>query len=467
LILAAAVLALPLLGMAQQARSSGSAGGGSSKLFTYPYAIDDLPNGLRLVTVPTDYPNLVSLYIVVAAGSRNEVEAGKSGFAHFFEHMMFRGSENYTSDQREEIFKRAGAETNAYTTDDRTVYHATFSKEDLEEIMKVEADRFQRLKYTPEQFKTEAKAVKGEYDKNSANPFSKINEVMRETAFKRHTYAHTTMGYLKDIEDMPNQYEYSQQFFSRFYRPEYTTIVVVGDVTRERALDLTKRYWGTWQRGSYKADIPEEPEQKESRTAHIPWDAPTLPHMAVAFHGPRYSDTSKEVAALDLFQSVAFGENSELYQQLVLKEQKVDVLAADFGHQADPELFTIYVRVKDPAQVTYVRDQILKTFERYKTELIDQSRLDATRSRMRYGFAMAMNSNSAIAGALAPYIALERTPETLNRLFDTYQTVTPADIRDAVKKYFREENRTVVTLATKGQNLAALGADNNKGEGQD
>ena len=454
LILAAAVLALPLLGMAQQARSAGA---GGSKLFTYPYTIDDLPNGLRLVTVPTDYPNLVSLYVVVAAGSRNEVEAGKSGFAHFFEHMMFRGSENYTPEQREELFKRAGADTNAYTTDDRTVYHATFSKEDLEEIMKAEADRFQRLKYTPEQFKTEAKAVKGEYDKNSANPFSKMNEVLRETAFKKHTYAHTTMGYLKDIDDMPNQYEYSKQFFSRFYRPEYSTVVIVGDITQARALDLTKKYWGTWQRGSYKADIPDEPAQGEARTAHIPWDAPTLPHMAIAFHGPKFSDSSKDVAALDLFQSVAFGENSELYQQLVLKEQKVDVLEADFGHQADPELFTVYARVKDPAQVNYVRDQILKTFERYKTELIGQARLDATRSRLRYGFAMSMNSNDRIAAALAPYIALERTPETLNRLFDSYQAVTAADIRDAAKKYFREESRTVVTLATRGQNLAALG----------
>src|SRR5215204_5288266 len=461
--LAALMLALPLVGIAQQTRSGSSSGGGS-KLFTYPYTIDDLPNGLRLVTVPTDYPNLVALYVVVAAGSRNEVEAGKSGFAHFFEHMMFRGSENYTPEQREEIFKRAGADTNAYTSDDRTVYHATFSKEDLEEIMKVEADRFQRLKYTPEQFKTEAKAVKGEYDKNSANPFSKMNEVLRETAFRKHTYAHTTMGYLKDIDDMPNQYEYSKQFFSRFYRPEYSTIVIVGDITQARALDLTKKYWGTWQRGSYKADIPEEPAQNESRTAHIPWDAPTLPHLAVAFHGPKFSDASKDVAALDLFQSLALGEKSELYQQLVLKEQKVDVLAADFGHQADPELFTIYARVKDPAQVNYVRDQILKTFARFKSETFPLERLNATRSRMRYGFAMAMNSNDRIAGALAPYIALERTPETLNRLFDTYQTVTPDDIRDVVKKYFREESRTVVTLATKGQNIAALGHEGKEGQ---
>jgi zinc protease len=458
MILATLLLSVPLLGLAQQAGGRGGGGGSSSKLFTYPYTIDDLPNGLRLVTVPTDYPNLVSLYVVVSAGSRNEVEAGKSGFAHFFEHIMFRGSENYPPERREEIFKRAGADTNAYTSDDRTVYHATFSKEDLEEIMAAEADRFQRLKYSPEQFKTESKAIKGEYDKNSANPFSKMREVLRETAFRRHTYSHTTMGYLKDIEDMPNQYEYSLQFFKRFYRPEYSTILVVGDITRERALELTKKYWGDWKRGDYTADIPEEPEQREARTAHIDWDAPTLPHLVVAFHAPKYSDESKEMAALDLFQQIAFGENSDLFQQLVLKEQKVDVLEADFEHKADPELFAVYARVKDPAQVGYVRDQIIKTFERYKTELVPQARLDATRSRARYGFAMALDSNDAIADALAPYVALARTPETLNRLFDTYQRVTPEDIRDAAKKYFREEGRTVVTLSTKGQNVASNGA---------
>src|SRR5438034_10358823 len=87
-----------------------------SKLFPYKYTIDDLDNGLRLVTVPTDYPNMVALYIVVRTGSRNEVETGRSGYAHLFEHLMFRGSENYTPDQQTEILKRPGAEANAYTT---------------------------------------------------------------------------------------------------------------------------------------------------------------------------------------------------------------------------------------------------------------------------------------------------------------------------------------------------------------
>lgn len=445
IIILSLLICVPVMALAQQK---------SRKLFPYNYTIDDLPNGLRLVTVPTDYPNLVALYIVVQTGSRNEVEPGKSGFAHFFEHMMFRGSDNYTADQREAIFKRAGAETNAYTSDDRTVYHATFSKDDLDEIMKMEADRFLRLKYALPEFQTESLAVKGEYDKNSANPFSKLYEVLRETAFKTHTYSHTTMGYLKDIQDMPNQFEYSQEFFKRFYRPEYTTVVLVGDVTRERALDLTKKYFGEWKRGDYVAKIPAEPKQTEPRKAHIDWPSPTLPIVAVAFRGPAYSDVEKDKMALDLLAQVAFGENSDLYQKLVLKEQKVDVLAPDFSNQMDPELFVILARVKDPKDVDYVREQILATFKRYTTELIPADKLNATRSRLRYGFAMAMDSSDAIASTLAPFVSLRRSPETIDKLAELMETISAQDVRDIAARYFRDESRTIVTLSTKAKEAA-------------
>ena len=90
----------------------------ADKLFPYAYFIDDLPNGLRLVTVPTGFPNLLAFWVVVQAGSRNEVEPGKSGFAHFFEHMMFRGTENYTKEQYDALLKNAGADGNAFTSDD-------------------------------------------------------------------------------------------------------------------------------------------------------------------------------------------------------------------------------------------------------------------------------------------------------------------------------------------------------------
>jgi len=142
-----------------------------TKLFPYSYALDDLDNGLRLVTVPTDFPNMVALYIVVQTGSRNEVEPGKSGYAHLFEHIMFRGSQNYTPEQRDLILKKAGAESNASTNQDRTTYYETFSKEDLDPVMKLEADRFQQSSSNPEPaYKTESLAVLGEYNKNSADP---------------------------------------------------------------------------------------------------------------------------------------------------------------------------------------------------------------------------------------------------------------------------------------------------------
>ncbi|HEX8844154.1 MAG TPA: pitrilysin family protein [Pyrinomonadaceae bacterium] len=421
------------------------------KLFPYQYAMDDLPNGLKLITVPTDYPNLVALYIVVRTGSRNEVEPGKSGYAHLFEHLMFRGSENFSAEERNAILKRAGAESNAYTTDDRTVYHEVFSKEDLNKIMELEADRFQRLQYEPGAYKTETKAVLGEFNKNSADPEEKLYEVLRSTAYKKHTYEHTTMGYLKDVEDMPNQYDYSWQFYKRYYRPENTTVIVVGDVKRDDVLAMVTKYFGGWERGNYTPEIPREPAQTAPREEKIEWPSTTLPYVTVAFRGPAYSDTEKDHAALDLVQAIAFGDNSDLYQKLVLKEQKVESLGAAFADRIDPELFFVQARVKDPKDVDYVREQILATFKRYSTELIPQSELNQTRSRILYSFALSMNSSEAIASILAPYIALRGTPETLNKWGTLLSRITPEEIRATAARYFVDRNRTIVTLTQKGK----------------
>ena len=226
------------------------------KIFPYAYDQHDFPNGLRLITVPTDYPNVVALYIVVQTGSRNEVEPGKSGFAHLFEHMMFRGTKGSRRRSTRRCMKDAGAASNAYTTDDLTAYHTTFSKEDLETILRMEADRFQNLDYSRDVFRTETLAVLGEYNKNSASPSQKLYEVLRDTAFDKHTYKHTTMGFLKDIQDMPNQYEYSRLFFDRYYRPEYTTIIVAGDVNQ----GACARWWtstgASWKRGNFRPKSP-------------------------------------------------------------------------------------------------------------------------------------------------------------------------------------------------------------------
>ena len=419
------------------------------KVFPYNYTVNDLPNGLRVVIVPTDYPNLVALYTVVQAGSRNEVEENKSGYAHFFEHLMFRGSENYPAGAFDRIMKKAGASSNAYTSDDRTVYHETFAKEDLDEILGLEADRFKNLKFSVDQFKTEAGAVLGEYNKNSASPLFKMFEVIRETAFTNHTYSHTTMGYLKDIKDYPNQYEYALQFFKRFYRPENATIIVVGDVKTDEVLAKVKKYYGDWKGEDYKQQIPVEPAQKESRKAQINWDSPTLPYIAVAYRAPAFSETQKDKTALDLLSAIAFGENSGIYQKLVLEEQKAVFVAPDFDNHIDPELFTVFAQVKDEKDLNSVKDEIIVTYKKYAKELIPNKQLDETRARLRYSFSLAMNSNDAIAGTLASYIALRRSPETIDKVFALYDSITPEDIRAMAEKYFNDNSRTVVTLTSK------------------
>jgi zinc protease len=344
------------------------------------------------------------------------------------------------------VLKQAGAASNAGTGDDLTVYHATFSKEDFETILSMEADRFQNLEYPEAAFRTETLAVLGEYNKNSASPMQKLNEVLRDTAFDKHTYKHTTMGFLKDIQDMPSQYEYSRQFFDRYYRPEYTTIVVVGDVSQDRVRALVEKYWGGWKHGSYRPDIPAEPPPSGPRTNEVNWPTPTLPWLAIAFGGPAYSDTENDRAVLDIISFLGFSESSELYQKLVIEGQKVDVLNPSSPDCVDPCLFTVYARVKKVEDVDPVREDILAAFNRFKAAPVPADRLEAVKSHLRYRFLLGLDNSESIAVTLADYIALRRTPETINRLYELYARVTLRDVQRVANKYFVDNGRTIVTL---------------------
>ncbi len=406
-----------------------------------------LPNGLKIIVVPTGFPNLVSTQISVQTGSRNEIEPGKSGFAHFFEHMMFRGTKAVSNEEYDATMRRAGARSNAYTTDDYTNYHTTFAKEDLENILRVEGDRFQNLAYDLEGFKTESRAVLGEYNKNSANPFSKIYEVQRDSAFTTHPYKHTTMGFLKDIEDMPNQFDYSKQFFERWYRPEYVTVIVAGDVQPDAVIALITKYFGGWKKGSYKAAIPSEPKSTAKVYAHVPWETPTLPLVNVAFHGPKFSETDKEFAALDLLFDLHFGDTSDLHKRLVDDEQIVDLLAPQVGINVDPSLFSVVARVKNPADTVKVRDAILKEFQLARTQLIDAQRLSDARANSQTSLVRSLDNTESIASTLARFARVRRSFDTLNNFYGVYATLTPDDLLAAAKKNVTDSNLVVTTLS--------------------
>ena len=179
-------------------------------------------------------------------------------------------------------------------------------------------------------------------------------EVLRDTAYQSHTYKHTAMGFLRDVENMPNLYEYSLEFFNRYYRPEYSTIIVAGDVNHDAVMAMVGKYWGEWKRGTYAPQIPSEAEQERELLTHVEWPMSTLPLVAVAYNGPAYSDERKDKASMDLIGSMGFSSNSELYQRLVIREQKVDTLFFAFEDHVDPYLLTVVARVKNQKDVDYV-----------------------------------------------------------------------------------------------------------------
>jgi zinc protease len=446
-------LSLPLLAVRSRATAATpaatpptptAAGGGLA--FPFPISEKTLPNGLHVYVVKYDSPGLVAYYSVVRTGSRNEVEAGKSGFAHFFEHMMFHGTEKYTLDAYNAQIKQMGADSNAFTSDDLTVYHILAGKTALPKIVEIESDRFQHLQYQQADFQKEARAVLGEYNKNASNPIEKMVETLYDLAFTTHTYKHTTMGFLKDIENMPNEMAYSRQFFDRFYRPENVIILVVGDAEPEAVFKLVEASYGAWKAGGPHPAIPVEPPQKKEQRAALGWPGPTLPMLVEGYHTPGFSTTNVDLPTLDVLAELLFAERAPLYKKLVITEQKVESLSGSNDSHVDPNLFTVMARIKKPADLGYVEKAIHEEMARVAKDGVDDKTLRDVLSHVKYAFAGQLSTADKTAYTASSFLALTGELASINAYFALYDKVTSADVKRVAAAYFQPTNRTVVTL---------------------
>ncbi len=443
---------LPLL--AALVAASAAPAPDSSKAFPFPVEVHPLPNGLRVAFVAYDSPGLVAYYTLMRVGSRNEVEKGKSGFAHFFEHMMFRGTKDHSADDYNQTISRLGLNTNAFTSEDMTVYHLYGPAKALPTIIEYEADRFQNLSYDEPAFRTEAGAILGEYIKSASNPEQKMFETMSETAFTRHTYAHTVIGYLKDIEDMPSGYQYSRQFFRRYYTPDNAVLVIAGDFDKAATLAQIEKAYGSWKGKLDAVRVPPEPKQRQSRRAQVDWDKPTLPRIWIAWHTPGASDI-KRAAVQNLLNAYLFGPTSPLYQGLVLGKQTVDSMFPTYGDHRDPNLLGVLMRVKDAKNLRNVEMAVLREIKTLAGGRVDAKRLDAVRSNLRYSNIMSLDKADAVAVSLAVNAALTGDVDYLNREFAALAAVQPRDLQDFAKGYFMDLNRTTVTLVSASKKVGA------------
>ena len=420
----------------------------SDRVFPFPYEALELENGLRAYLIKAGAPGQIAYVSIVRTGSRDEVEPGKSGFAHFFEHMMFRGTEKYPNYDAETT--RMGAFRNASTWPDQTAYYIVANSEYLEKIVDIESDRFMNLKYSEADFRTEAGAILGEYQQGALEPARFLNEKVRETAFQKHPYRHTTIGFEEDVRAMPNAYEYSKSFYERFYRPENVVIVIAGDFDFAKAKSLIEQYYSPWNPGYKPPAIEAEPVQTEPRERTVTYPGRTLPVLSINYKAPQWNPTDRTGVALEVLGQVAFGPNSDIYRKLVLQERRVQSLVASFGLARDPYLVSVQALVSNPADTEKVEAEIMAEIKRFHESLPEPDQMADTKSAIKYGFLMRMETAQDVAFAVMQTVVATGRLEPIEDYFRTLEAVTPEDVRDAARKYLVDSGRTTITMVQEG-----------------
>jgi zinc protease len=436
-LVAAAVVAAVLVAAPLRAQRS-------EAVFPYPIETVMLENGLRAYLVKAGAPGQVAYATIVRTGSRDEVEKGKSGFAHFFEHMMFHGTQKYPDYDGETT--KLGAFRNGTTNQDRTLYYLVGNTSYLEKIVDVEADRFQNLKYTEAEFKTEAGAILGEHQQGAREPGRVLNEKMRETVFLQHPYGHTAIGYEADVRAMPQGYTYSLDFYDRFYRPENTAVVIAGDFDAAKAKALIRTHYGGWKRGYRPAAIPAEPPQTAPRRREVTYPGRTLPIIAIQHRAPAWNAGDRRGAALEVLGRLAFGTNSPLYRRLVLQERRAQSLGQSFDRARDPYVVAIQAMASRPEDAASVEADIVAEIARYQRDLVEPQRLADTKRNVKYGFLMGLESALDVAVALVEPVVNAGSVEALEEYFRTLDAITPEDVREAARHYLVDTGRTTIVM---------------------
>lgn len=435
---------LAMICVAGLALSTPAAGQDAARVFPYEYRRFELPNGLVSYLIDAGESGQVAYLSIVRTGSRDEVEEGKSGFAHFFEHMMFRGTEKYPDFDK--VMAEIGASRNAFTSSDMTVYYAVAGSEHLERMIDLESDRFMNLRYSEPDFRTEAGAVLGEYQQSATTPFGFLNERMRETAFDLHTYRHTTIGFEADVRAMPEGFQYSLDFHRRHYRPENVVLVIAGDFDFDAAERMIREYYTPWQPGYVAPEIPTEPAQTAPRERTVEFPGQTLPIVATSWRAPAWSATDRNAIATEVLGRVAFGPNSDLYRRLVIRERRVGSLGASFGLLRDPYLVSVLTAVLNPQDIEAVKGEVLATANRFREELVDARALEDAKSNMKYGFLMGLETPQNIAFAMISPVVMTGGIEAVEDYYRTLDTITAEDVREAARRVLVDSSRTTVTM---------------------
>jgi len=442
--LASTILLLGTSGADAQPRpQSAKAGAGAKGGLAAEVSARTLHNGMKVLVWPDhDIPN-VSLHIYYRVGSRNE-RPGITGLSHYFEHMMFNGSKEYPSGEFDRIMEANGGGNNAWTSQDVTAYTDWFTKDALELIMKMEADRICCLQFDSTSVESERGDVASERRASVDNDNGEfLDEQVWATAFSAHPYQIPVIGWPSDIE----RWSISdlQDYFRTYYAPNNATAVIVGDVTPEEVLALAERHWAPIPR--QPAPLPVrtvEPQQLGERRLIVRRPGPT-PLLEVAFHaGP---GGGPDAEAEEMIEAIlTHGESSRLYRRLVDRDRTAVDVSSSVHHGFDPGLFLFHVTVSPEATPAAAESALLEELARIAREGVPEEELTKARNVLLAAHWRRLKTIDGKAEALGLDEVIGGDYRRLFATADRYRRVTGKQVREVAARIFDERNRTVGVL---------------------
>ena len=411
------------------------------------YQIRTLPNGLRVILSEDHSTPIVHVSVWYHVGSKNE-RPGRTGFAHFFEHMMFKGSLNVEPESHTSIIASVGGRSNAYTTEDETVFWQTFPAQYLPMVLWLEADRMATLRIDDEAFRREREVVKEERRMRVENqPYGRLSEIIYDHAFTTHPYKHPTIGSMADLEAA--SVNDVRDFHRTFYVPENATVTIVGDFDMAQASKMIDQYFGRVPKGrAVPRDIPKEPAQTKERRAVVE-EAWPLPAVVVAYHVTY--DGHPDAYPLHITSKIlSDGQSARIPRELVYNKRLALTAFGSGNITEDPNLFYSVAIVQPGKTVAEAEKALIEEFEKLKREPVLATELQRAKNQFARDYIVGRESNQEKALHLAHAAVIHNDITTADGEFDIFMNVSTADVQRVAKTYFNETNRVVLHIMPKG-----------------
>jgi len=407
-----------------------------------------LPNGLTVILNQDRSTPIVNVQLWYHVGSKDE-KPGRTGFAHFFEHLMFKGSRNVEPEQHTSIVASVGGQANAYTTEDTTVFWQTVPSQFLPLVLWMEGDRMATLRIEQDTFLREREVVKEERRMRIENqPYGRLNEIIYEQAFTAHPYRHPVIGSMEDLNSAT--LADVRDFYATYYVPSNVTVVVSGDFEMDQTIALVNQYLGRVPKAlkPVPRDIPREPAQKAEKRVVVEESVP-LPVVVVAHHITY--DGHPDAYPLHIVAKVlSDGQSSRIYRRLVYDSGLALTAFGQANLIEHPNLLYTVAIVNPGQSPAAVEKALIAELDKMKAEGVTPRELQRSKNQFARDYILGRETVQQKATHLAHAEVLHSDIATADGEFDIFQNITQADVQRVAKTYFTPESRVVIHIMPKG-----------------